>query len=95
MEPEFKIELLFTAEQVAPFGEAIAFVCIGFPKVVFAKVAGLRKSLAEQNPDLVPGFDAWMADLYRYVQSAAVAGDVIAVKIGQSDPVRISEERLQ
>jgi len=95
MEPEFRIERLFAAEQVAPFREAVAFVCIGFPKVVFAKVAGLRKFLAEQNPDLLPEFDAWLADLHRHVQSAAVAGDVIAVKIGPSDPVRITKKRLQ
>ena len=75
--------------------KAVAFVCIGFPKVVFAKVAGLRKFLAEQNPDLLPEFDAWLADLHRHVQSAAVAGDVIAVKIGPSDPVRITKKRLQ
>jgi len=36
-----------------------------------------------------------LADLHRHVQSAAVAGDVIAVKIGPSDPVRITKKRLQ
>jgi len=91
MKPHYQLTLALTEEQLNPFGEAVGFACIGYPKVVRAALDGLMQALQEQNPALLPGFKQWADDLYAYTTRAAATGDMIAFRIGQAEPVWIDD----
>lgn len=88
MRPEMKQTLLFTAEQVDPWGRSIASICVRFPGMVVADLATVLDLINQPEPDL-DRVRALLKRLQNEAKAHVFIGDQVAQKVGQSEPVRI------
>ena len=94
MRADMQQTLLFTAEQIEPWGRSIASICCGFPAMVVGDLATITDLHNQPEPDLEQ-----VRQVIERLGKAAifhvVIGDQVAQKMGQNEPVRIDGGSLQ